>query len=495
MSCDTVNDSAHNRGDEVMKKVICPILSGIVLIVFLFPGIAVSDSENPNTDWFKDAGYGIFVHYLEHLQNDADHLHSLGKDTAWDECVRDFDTERFADDVLESGAGYAIFTVMQISRFMIAPNATFDRITGYQPGEACATRDLIEDLYQSLSKRNIKLMLYWTGDGPRADEKAGPAYGCGNPVSKEFVQKWADTFREYGERYGDKIAGIWCDGSYSFIGYDEEKLGILAEGLRAGSEKRIIALNPGVDPRVQAYTSHEDYTCGEQNTFYEVPVERFINGEQWHILSFLSKTWWGEPGVGYSKSQFSEYVWNVNQRGGVVSVDIMVYRDGGLDRSQVELLKAVRHELQEGTERPPVPPCNKAYRKPAKLLSLDGSHPLPVNGNVQFPWLGVDGKVDTIAQAAEEWPWTYEVDLVDTLAIQRVKITFGIGYATVFDIKVSEDGQNWKTLKNITGHDGKPCEVSFDPVAARYVRVCGIKPDAENQPGIQMAIAELEVCE
>jgi hypothetical protein len=452
---------------------------------------AGAEPQKPSTDWFVKAGYGVFVHYLDSLQNDPDHVHSLGKKTSWDECVREFDTERFADAVQEAGAGYVIFTVMQLSRCMIAPNDTFDRITGYAPGEACSTRDLIEDLYQSLHRRNIPLMLYFTGDGPSRDPKAGPAYGCGSPVSKEFVQKWADTFREYGERYGDKIAGVWCDGSYEFIGYDQEKLGILAQGLRAGSDKRIIAMNPGVE--IRAYSPHEDYTCGEQNAFYEMPVQRYLNGEQWHILSFLSKTWWGEPGTGYTKSQLAEYVFNVNQRGGVVSIDVALFRDGGLDRSQIELLKAVRKELKEGSVRPPIPPGNLAYRKPCKLLSLDGSHPLIVNGGVHHPWLGVDGKLDTVALAAEEWPWTYEVDLVDTVQVNRIKVTFGSGYATQFELRLSADGKEWKTVAAKSDHDGTPFETSFDPVTARYVRVCGLKPDGPNQPGAQMSIAELEV--
>lgn len=464
-----------------------------IALLPLFP--LTAQAAERDTDWFVKAGYGIFVHYLDGIQNNADQLHSLGKHTSWEACVQEFDTERFASDVEASGAGYAIVTVMQISRFMIAPNATFDRISGYQPGEACATRDLIEDLYQSLNKRNIKLMLYWTGDGPRDDDKAGPAYGCGNPVSREFVQKWADTFREYGERYGDKVAGIWCDGCYSFIGYDEEKLGILAAGLRAGSASRIIALNPGVDPEVRAYTPHEDYTCGEQNVFFEVPVERYLNGEQWHILSFLSKTWWGEPGVGYKKRQFAEYVRQVNQRGGVVSVDVMLFRDGGLDRSQVETLKAAGLELRESAERPPVPPGNLAYRKPSKLLSLDGARPLPVNGEIHFPWLGVDGDPGTVAQGAGEWPWTYEVDLIDTNEVQRIKVTFGSGYATEFEVKLSADGKEWNTIGSKAAHDGTPVEFSFTPAATRYVRVCGIKPNGENQPGAQMSIAELEVYE
>ena len=45
----------------------------------------------------------------------------------------------------------------------------------------------------------------------------------------------------------------------------------------------------------------------------------------------------------------------------------------GFDKA-VELLKAVRQTLQEGAERTPIPPGNIAYGKPARLLSLDGSH-------------------------------------------------------------------------------------------------------------------------
>ncbi len=468
------------------------VMTFILAISF---GAHAESSQNPNTDWFQKAGFGVFVHYLESLQNNPEHVASLGKRTAWDACVREFDTEQFADAMAEAGAGYVIFTAMQISRHLIAPNETFDRISGYKPGEACATRDLIEDLYQSLSRRNIPLMLYWTGDGPRADEKAGPAYGCGNPVSTEFVQKWADTFREYGERYGDKITGIWCDGCYSFIGYDEEKLGILAQGLRAGSAKRIIALNPGVEKQVGPYTKLEDYMCGEQNTFSEIPVQRFINGEQWHILSFLSKTWWGHPGVGYTKRELADYVFDVTQRGGVVSVDVLLFRDGSLDRSQIEALKAVRRELREGKPRPPAPPGNYAYRKQAQLLSLDGTHPLDVNGGVHFARLGVDGDLNTFALAGGEWPWTYEVDLIDTIQISRIKVTFGKGHATQFELCVSEDGQSWKTVATKDEHDGQPYEAVFDPITARYVRVCALKPDGPGQPGMQMSVAELEVYE
>jgi len=462
--------------------------------VWLPSSLAEEESLNPNTDWFQKAGYGVFVHYLAGLQNNRDQIHSLGRETTWDECVREFDTERFADTLAEVGAGYVIFTVMQIRREMIAPNATYDRITGYAPGEACATRDLVEDLYASLSRRHIPLLLYYTGDGPRADPQAATAFGWQTPVTTEFVQKWASVVQEYGERYGEKVVGYWVDGCYPWLGYDDEKLGLFARALKAGNPKRIVAFNRGVDPQVMSYTRHEDYTCGEQNRFFDLPVSRFIDGEQWHILSYLG-TGWAQPGSQYTKRDLAEYVFDVHQRGGVVSIDVLLFRDGSLDRSQVEMLKAVRQELETGRTRPPIPPGNRAYRKQAQLLSLDGSHPLEVNSGVHFPRLGVDGRLDTVALAGGEWPWTYEVDLIDTIPVRRIKVTFGSGYATHFEFRLSTDRTAWQTVAAPENQDGSPYEAAFDPVPARYVRVCGLKPDGPDQPGTQMSIAELEVYE
>jgi len=483
--------STHNDPRRSERMQVAAFIAGIVSATAC--SAVRAEPNNPNTDWFQKAGYGIFVHYLAGLQNNREQFHSLGRETPWDECVREFDTERFADTMAEAGAGYVIFTMMQVTRFMIAPNATYDRITGYKPGEACATRDLVEDLYRSLSRHKIPLMLYWTGDGPRADSKAAPAFGWKEPVTPEFVTKWASVVEEYGKRYGDKVVGYWVDGCYRFIGYDDEKLGILAKGLKAGNPKRIIALNPGVEAQVSAYSRHEDYTCGEQNRFFDMPSRRFINGEQWHILSYMG-TGWGHPGSQYTKRELAEYVFDLNRRGGVVSIDVLLFRDGSLDRSQLEGLKAVRHELTTGKTRPPVPPGNLAYRKPAKLLSLDGSHPLDVNGGVHFPRLGVDGRLDTTALAGGEWSWTYEVDLIDTVDVRRIKVTFGSGYATHFEFRLSADGKTWKTVATKSDHDGKPFEASFEPVKARFVRVCALKPDGPNQKGSQMSVAELEVC-
>ena len=469
---------------------LCVALSSILSLT-----LAHGDPMNPNTDWFSKAGYGVFVHYLNGLQNDHEQINSLGRETSWDQCVKEFDTEKFADQMAEAGANYVFFTVMQISRYLIAPNATYDRLTGYKPGEACATRDLIEDLYQSLNKRHIPLMLYYTGDGPRGDEKANAGFQFTTPVTKEFVTKWASVAAEYGERYGDKVKGYWVDGSYPFIGYTDETLAIMARGLKAGNPKRIVALNRGVDPQVLAYSPVEDFTCGEQNSFFDMPAERFLKGEQWHLLSFMG-TGWGQPGSKYTKRELTEYVADVNRRGGVVSIEVMLFRDGSIDRSQLEVLKAVRDghkDMLAGKTYPPIPPGNFAYHKQAKLLSHDGTRQMPVNSGTQFARLGVDGKPDTFALCGEEYAWTFEVDMVDTVPVKRIKVTFGSGYATQFELRVSEDGQTWKTVATKADGDGKPFEAVIEPTKARYVRVCAMKPDGPDQKGSQMSVAELVV--
>lgn len=460
----------------------------------------IGSQYNPNTDWFKNAGYGVFVHYLYDLQNNSNQIHSLGKQTSWDECVKEFNAERFADLMRQAGAGYVIFTMHQRTRFLIAPNSTFDNLTGYKPGEACSTRDLVEDLYKALSQYNIPLLLYWTGDGPREDSRAAQALGWKEPVPIDYVKKWASVAREYGERYGSKVAGWWVDGCYSFIGYDDERLRILAEALKAGNTNRIIALNPGVQEKVSFYTIYDDYTCGEQNQFYDMPASRWINGVQWHILSFLGcgssqiGAAWAMPGVKYTKNDLIEYVAEVNQRGGVVSIDVLLYRDGELDRSQLEVLRALRGGIAGYRFMKPVPPGNIAFKKPARLLSLDSKRELPVNSGVHFPKRGVDGNLSTFALAGNEWPWTYEVDLLKPHNINRIKISFASGrYATKLQISVSEDGKQWQTLTTAENLDGKPFEYKFQPVSAEFVRISALKSDRPNQPGTQMAIAELEI--
>ncbi|MDR2617962.1 MAG: hypothetical protein LBC62_03735, partial [Treponema sp.] len=119
---------------------------------------------NPK-DWFRDQKWGVFTHYLYSCQNNPARVVNQGAgQTNWNECVNALDVERLAAQLAEAGAHYLMFTVTQCTRYLCAPNETYDRIIGTKPGEACSTRDLIADLIKALDRYGISLFLYYTGD-------------------------------------------------------------------------------------------------------------------------------------------------------------------------------------------------------------------------------------------------------------------------------------------------------------------------------------------
>lgn len=469
----------------------------------LFLGLLSAHPEphNPNTDWFRDAGWGVFVHYLWDVQDVGGRENTQGKPpTTWDALVREFDTEKFAEQVKQTGAPYVFFTMMQRTRYLIAPNATYDRLTGYQPGEACATRDLVADLYRSLDQRGIKLMLYWTGDGPRQDEQAARGLGgWTGKVTDQYVQNWADVVAEYSRRYGGKVKGWWVDGCYAHIGYNETRWRILAAGIKAGNPRAIIAMNNPAMSHANSSTDCDDFTTGEVNAFADIPEERWRDGKQFHVLSYLGNDW-GKPGCRYDLPFLADYVSQVTGAGGVVTIDIALFRDGSLDTNQVKLLSRLRPAMKQAAarrqSRVPIPPGNLACWKPAKLLSLDGTHPLPPNGGggrLHAARYGVDGDPATDAQGSAEWAWTYEVDLQRSTAVRHIGITFGKNFATHFQVQVSIDRRAWNTIAEVADHDGSKWSKSFPGVTGRYVRLRALKPDGPNQRGGQMSVSELEV--
>jgi hypothetical protein len=420
---------------------------------------------------------------------------------------KEFNVELFAERMKETGAGYVIFTIMQMEPYMIAPNETFNRLTGYKPGEACSSRDLIEDLYQSLHRRNIDLMLYFTGDGVyTAQGEQGLKRTF--PVTEEFVRNWSSVAAEYGNRYKDKVKGYWVDGCYQWIGYNDKMFKIFAEGLRAGNPNRIIAFNPGVGRNVNSI--YEDYICGEEDSFSLLPTTgRFLNGEQWHILSFLGTpsekigTGWGKPGTCMDTKALAEYVYHVNALGGVVSIDVLLYRDGELDRSQLETLKPLRERMNAlakehyaWKEGKAVPAKNIAWKKPARLRSNDNQRELvPSVGEVHAARNGNDGNRNTTAIGGYDWAWTYETDLLEPIKIQRVVVHFGGGYPTEVEIfAVTPTGEEI-SLSRFNEQKGQSLDVLFEPKEVRQIRIRSYKPNGPNQPGGQMSIAELEVYE
>lgn len=109
---------------------------------------------NSNTDWFKEAGWGVMVHYLK------DNIVPEGGSKEWNEAVNSFNVKRFAEQVNSAGARFVMFTLGQNSGYYCSPNFVYDSIVGVNPGELCSKRDLPMDLVKALKEYDIPLILY-----------------------------------------------------------------------------------------------------------------------------------------------------------------------------------------------------------------------------------------------------------------------------------------------------------------------------------------------
>ena len=355
------------------------------------------------TDVLKNKRYGIMIHYLNGIQNGKGVLRNpVGKSTGWDECVNDLDVELLADNVQKTGAGYVIFSLCQVGANICAPSSVFEQITDYGCDGACSKRDIPLELAHALQKRGIDLYLYFTGDGPRGDEHASKAFGTLNhtdgTVCAEFVKKWASVMEELAYRYGSLVKGWWIDGCFDYIGYNDELLEFYREAALKGNPDALITFNNGVvrldmadpdvlsfigdekdmskaidiidkkakegsklaaslikkydTPKKYRYSIHEDFTAGESSFFNEIPAAGEVDGVLWHVMSFLGISYctplegiecgWCGAGSRYSAEYMNEYINKVNQKGGVVTVDVFMDRYGRFDIGQLEILSRIK---------------------------------------------------------------------------------------------------------------------------------------------------------
>jgi hypothetical protein len=311
-------------------------------------------SMSKRTEWLAKCGWGVFVHYLGDVASSTDRDRSILSAEEWNERVEGFDVAGLARQLQELAAPYIFITVGQGSGHYLAPNETYDRLTGILPSK-CSRRDLVSDLYAALNPLGIKLLVYVPCDGPNGHRQACDALGLTrhphwmprrdgqtdaeywrqfrDPV---FQTRWQDICRDWSLRWGNKVSGWWVDGAYGadvrFPENEEPNLESLCAALRAGNPEAIVAINDGVFTPVRQVSRHEDYTAGESNDLPICPggILTMPDGHrsQYHILSFLG-SFWGRPGEPrFTDELAAAYTADVVARGGVISWDVPTARNG-----------------------------------------------------------------------------------------------------------------------------------------------------------------------
>jgi hypothetical protein len=326
--------------------------------------------QRANTDWFHQAKWGVMLHYLAGMPSFENESKLSGDE--WNRQVDGFDVPGIVHLLQKINAGYLIFTIGQSSGYYCSPNATYDRIVGVTPSRL-SRRDLLGELAEACAAAGIPLIAYLPVHGPTAYIEANEALGftptwdasnwglkpgsyqAHKPVDERLSvaqRNWESIIREWSLRWGGNVRGWWLDGCYHadkmYRHDDAPNFASFAAALKAGNPDAIIAFNSGVQTMVKPTSEFDDYTAGEvnemptPNKFYE--LSRFIDGAQFHLLSFLG-TFWRDGAPRYPDSLVIEYTKYINSLGGVMSWDVPIDSGGNVPASFIRQLHAIGTQL------------------------------------------------------------------------------------------------------------------------------------------------------
>ncbi len=302
-----------------------------------------------NTDWFRDAKWGVFIHYLADFASNTA-VPDISPDD-WNRRIDGFDVPGLAAQLEACGAEYFFLTLGQNSGFYLSPNATYDAIVSHVPSR-CSRRDLVADLAAALTPRGIRMMVYLPACAPALDKQAIERLRCTPPhdASKigfhpdlydyqegvddrltEYQGLWEQVVREWSLRWGASCSGWWIDGCYNadtmYRHPEAPNFASFAAALKAGNPKALVAFNPGVKVPVISHTEHEDYTAGEISDAFPAPsmygrkrLGRYVDGAQYHLLTYLGDGW-GQGDPRFPDEFVSGYTKLINAHEGVVTWD------------------------------------------------------------------------------------------------------------------------------------------------------------------------------
>ena len=301
---------------------------------------------NPNTDWFRNAGVGVMLHFLKAV------FAPNGGSAEYNEVVTNFDVDHFAEDCKQAGANFVMFALGQNDGYYCSPNHAYDSIVGVAPGELCSKRDLPADLFKALDKRGIRMMLYLPGNPPiknkLVDKKFKYTFGKDSPTSQFTQACWEAVIREWSLRYGTNLSGWWFDGLYRG-GIIETRSDMSLKhnisthtlAAKAGNQNSIITYNYGVNT-IQSDSPYDDYSAGEEGRIVQVPEKRWVvDGVQWFLFTYLGENW-GQGGMRFQTSDLVSWSQKVFANEGVLCFDIQVDKFGTVNPNHIQQVQAIR---------------------------------------------------------------------------------------------------------------------------------------------------------
>ncbi len=311
-----------------------------------------------DTSWLAARRWGVFCHYLGAAPSTSGGA-ELTAD-AWNRQVDAFDADGLVAQLAGIGAPYFCLTIGQNSGHYLAPNPVYDEYVGIRPSK-CSRRDLVAELAAALARHDIPLLVYLPSGAPAADPVAvarlewawgyegnWPTWGTRRTGARlaAFQRRWEAVVREWSRRWGAQVRGWWIDGCYfadeMYRHPEPPNFASFTAALKAGNPAALVAYNPGVRVPVVCHTEHEDFTAGEISTAFPECPGPFVDGARYHILSYLGSTWCGGAAPRFPDAFVLGYTQHVASKGGVVTWDVPIQRNGLIPTPFLGQLEALR---------------------------------------------------------------------------------------------------------------------------------------------------------
>ena len=311
-------------------------------------------SRRANTDWFADAGYGLWFHFI----NLTTPRH--GPPIPYEQAINALDVKKLAQMVADCGARYLIWAVNHGYPTCPAPIASWEKL---HPGWT-TKRDLIGELADALGKHGIRLMLYMNCPGIGSlVQQNGTALDLPAYSETDYANQLCDVFREFGNRYGTKVAGYWFDSWFQTTeSYPNLPHEALFDAVKTGNPDRMVSLNYWSFP---VETEWQDYWSGEITDLPAKPFKgRYIgrgagHGLQAHSAIRFDDPWFhivqDKPIVPprYTADQFADYIRTCQADRAPVTLGVGIYQDGTIAEESLKVLKQLRQKIRgAGRARP-----------------------------------------------------------------------------------------------------------------------------------------------
>ncbi|MGJ8634333.1 MAG: alpha-L-fucosidase [Luteolibacter sp.] len=235
-----------------------------------------------DSSWMVDGKYGIFVHWSARSRS----FQGDKQRADWfQESVRLFDVDVFADAVERTGAAWITFTTTHQGFYWPGPNAAIDKVA---PGRT-SERDLLGEIIDALDKRGIRTLFYLhTGYNGYDPEVWREALGANELDTSRFSDNIEAILRECSLRYGDKLMGFgYMDGALAWdypLNPDWEGW---ARAIKAGNPDAVVGLSTNRGPMVSPFSELGVTDSADQLDRYDTQL--YGLGEQ---FGDVLPAWW-----------------------------------------------------------------------------------------------------------------------------------------------------------------------------------------------------------